>query len=371
MSSYKDKKIKIALVGDSLGGGGAEKVHALLSIYFQKHGFEVHNCIFVDNVFYEYDGNLVNLGKIKPTSSSLFRKKARFSKFYSFIKQNNFDAVIDFRMRPTFLQEFIFSRFVYPKNAIYSVRSAILKFYFPQNKWLSSLIYSNKSIVTVSKLVEKVVVENNKNFSVKTIYNPIDFRTIEKFENASIIESNFILFVGSMYESNIKQIDQLIIAYSKSVLPSKNMKLILLGDGENRVQYQQLAEELGIAHLVIFKGVVQTPFSYYKNAIFTILSSKNEGFPNVLIESLACETPVVSFDCFSGPSEIIINHQNGILVENQNFEKLTEAMNLMVTDTVLYLNCKQNAAKSVEHFSVEEIGQQWIDYLKIKQKKTI
>lgn len=364
MSSYKDKKIKIALVGDSLGGGGAEKVHALLSIYFQNHGFEVYNCIFVDNVFYEYDGSLVNLGKIKPTSSSFSRKKARFSKFYSFIKQNNFDAVIDFRMRPTFLQEFIFSRFVYPKNTVYYVLSGVLGFYFPQS-FLSKIIYKKRKMATVSVAIENEIIQKRYSNQVKNMFQPFDFSNINSFKNDFQIDGNYILAVGSM-NSDIKQFDKLIVAYSKSILPDKNIKLFFLGDGNLKESYIKLTENIGIADKVIFKGIVQNPFPYYKNAIFNVLCSKNEGLSNAIIESLSCETPVVSFDCFSGPREIITNHQNGILVDNQSFEKLTEAMNLMVTDNALYLNCKQNAAKSVERFSIEIIGQQWVDYLKVK-----
>jgi N-acetylgalactosamine-N,N'-diacetylbacillosaminyl-diphospho-undecaprenol 4-alpha-N-acetylgalactosaminyltransferase len=72
-----------------------------------------------------------------------------------------------------------------------------------------------------------------------------------------------------------------------------------------------------------------------KNAKFTVLASKNEGFGNVLIESLACATPVVAFDCLSGPSEIIQDRNNGLLVENQNFKKLAQ-MDLMIEDHDLY-----------------------------------
>jgi glycosyltransferase involved in cell wall biosynthesis len=359
----QDKKYKIALIGDSLSGGGAEKVHAQLSIYFDSQGFDVHNCIFVDAVTYEYAGSLLNLGQIKPKSSSITRKGHRFFALQKFIKFNRFDGVIDFRMRPSFIFEFILSRMVYPKNTIFSVRSGIIAFYFPANTFLSRLIYQNKKIVAVSNVIQEKVISDKLANNVISIYNPIDFKKIASQKDEPIMELNYILVVGNM-KNDIKQIDRLIVAYSKSILPKQNIKLIVLGDGKFKTGYQKLVEDLNLTSLVVFKGTLQNPFPYYKNAKYLVLSSKNEGFPNVIIESLACESPVVAFDCFSGPREIITNHHNGILVENQNFEKLTEAMDLMISDQELYQNCKSNTLQSVQQFSIEIVGKQWLEYLK-------
>jgi dTDP-4-dehydrorhamnose reductase len=71
----------------------------------------------------------------------------------------------------------------------------------------------------------------------------------------------------------------------------------------------------------------------------------------VLLESLACGTPVISFDCESGPSEIIVNELNGLLVENQNQQKMIFALNEMVNNEKLYLHCKSNSKTSVSGFS--------------------
>jgi len=164
--------------------------------------------------------------------------------------------------------------------------------------------------------------------------------------------------VGSF--KDIKQFDKLILAYSKSILPIHNIILVLLGNGEKRVVYESMSKELGIDQFVKIEDFLNNPFPFYKNAKFTVLSSKNEGFPNVLLESLACDTPVIAFDCLSGPREIIQDCENGLLVENQNLEKLTTSMNEMITDEKLYLHCKKNAKESVLKFSVERIGEQWI-----------
>jgi glycosyltransferase involved in cell wall biosynthesis len=350
---------KIALIGDTLGNGGAEKVQALLSLFFHKAGLEVFNIILWDIVTYEYAGSM----HIIHTRSEI--KKT--------IEENEIDYIIDFRIRPFFFLEFLISRFTYHKNAFYTVHSGSLDFYFPKSSFLSRLIYKKRAVVTVSEAIKDAVLSRKITKNIVCIHNPIHFESIDQLKNDFVIEknSNYILVAGRF--DPIKQFDKLILAYSRSILPQKGIKLIFVGEGAVDSNYKtscmQLCVDLGLESSIEFKGFMTNPFPYFKNALFTVLCSKNEGFPNVLIESLACETPVVSFDCFSGPSEIIINNHNGLLVENQNFEKLTEAMNLMVSDESLYSNCKENALQSVEKFSFENIGNQWLDLLSVKENK--
>ncbi len=361
----QSRKYKIALVGDSLAGGGAEKAHAQLSVFFAENGIEVCNCIFLDWVAYEHAGSIMNLGKINPGGFFISRKIKRFLHFRKFVKQNNFDCIIDFRMRTGFIQELLIAKLVYDERSVYSVRSGILKFYFPENPVLSRLIYKDKKINTVSRAVAESVLTKKLASNAHCIYNPVDFKRIDAQKKAfAIDDSDFILAVGRMNDE-VKQFDKLIESYAKSVLPKKGIGLKILGEGKNKAAYEALSGKLGVKHLIEFHGFSVNPFPYYTNALFTVLCSKNEGFPNVLVESLACATPVVSFNCFSGPNEIIIDKENGILVENQNFAELTEAIDLMTENKELYNSCKQNARQSVQRFSLENIGKQWLDYLKI------
>jgi glycosyltransferase involved in cell wall biosynthesis len=357
----QNKKYKIALIGDCLSLGGAEKVMALLSIYFSKNGFEVHNCIFADIVSYEYSGSLLNLGQIKPKSNSITRKIYRFIEFQKFIKNSNFDFMIDFRMPKFFFLEFLLYRIIFPKNTVYTVHSGNISYYFPRINFFAKLIYKNKNVITVSNAIENQLIKTKISNSIQCIYNPIDLVAIQNKSNDYVIKDYYITAISRFIE--VKQLDKLIIAYSKSNLPSNDVKLIICGHGELKQSYLNLIKELDLKELIEIKDFQVNPFPIYKNALFSVLSSANEGFPNSIIESLACETPVVAFDCFSGPREVITNHENGILVENQNFDKLTEAMNLMASDQKLYQHCKQNAAKSVEKFSIENIGKLWLDYL--------
>ena len=96
-----------------------------------------------------------------------------------------------------------------------------------------------------------------------------------------------------------------------------------------------------------------------KYAKFFILSSRYEGFANVLLEALACGTPVIATDCETGTSEIIENGENGILVPVADEEALKEAMEKLFNDKGLYNKLKANSSRSVERFDIETIIKDW------------
>ncbi|MDN3674146.1 glycosyltransferase [Flavobacterium branchiarum] len=363
----QNKKYKIALVGYRLSDGGLEKVMSSLSIYFGKKNIDIHNILFDDSLTYPYSGKLVNIGKMKVDSKGILGKLKLFLFFRNYIIQNKFDYVVDFRYRVKPIQELILSKWIYNLNTIYTVHSSRLETYLPSSHLLTKLICNKKyALVCVSQEIKSLIVAKFNIENVVTINNPVDIEEINVKSLEQIdLESVYIIAAGRFDSQNVKQFDRLIIAYSNSILPKKNISLVLLGNGELEDFYKDSAITRGVADKVHFLGFKSNPYNYFKNALFLVLCSKYEGFPMVLIESLACETPVVSFDCTSGPNEIIMDKKNGLLVENQNFDKLTNAMNLFVEDHVLYNQCKNNSLRSIESFSIEKIGKQWQDLMGI------
>jgi len=359
---------KICLVGECLSGGGAEKAMAMLSGFFTANGIDVHIVTVVDSIVYPYSGTLLNLGRSKNNSNDPINKFSRFMKLKAYLDKNRFDYIIDFRIRVSFMQEYLISRILYNSPTIYTVHSSMLDLYFPKSRWQSLAIYKFAAgIVAVSDAIESMIKSEYQLNNTETIHNPVDIQAIQKSAlEETGIEYKYILAVGRM-KDNIKQFDKLITAYSKSALPEKNIKLVILGDGEDRIDIEKQIAAMHLSQNVILKGFDKNPYPYMKNALFFVLSSKREGLPTVILESLACGTPVVSFDCVSGPREMVIDRKNGLLVDDQNFEKLTEAIDLLANDEVLYENCKRNAVESAERFSLEIIGNQWLEYLKIRK----
>lgn len=359
-------KYKIALIGYRLDKGGAEKVMANLSIFFSKKGIAVHNCIVVDEVGYDFEGELLNLGKLKNKSNSLYNKIKRFWIFKKFIADNNFDFIIDFRFRNKPFQELLIAKFIYNSKTIYTVHSYLIDHYISNFSFLARLTHSNAfAITTLTDITKNLILDRHHIKTVK-IHNPVVVSDLNSIASDNCnLPFEFIIGSGQM-ETNIKQFDILIMCYCKSLLPKNNIHLVILGEGILQDDLKKLVINLGFADKVHFLGFKKNPYLFYKAAKYFVLTSANEGFPNVLLESLACEAPVIAFDCLAGPAEIIIPNQNGILVENQNQTELIKAMNVFITDVNFYDYCKQNTFKNLDNFSIETIGNQWLDLMQIK-----
>jgi N-acetylgalactosamine-N,N'-diacetylbacillosaminyl-diphospho-undecaprenol 4-alpha-N-acetylgalactosaminyltransferase len=360
-----NKIYKIALIGYRLSAGGSDKVMANLSVFFESKGIEVHNIIVINEVSFPYAGKLVNLGLLKNEGNGFSNKFKRLIALRNYLRFHDFDFIIDFRFRTKVIQELIISRLIYNSKTIFTVHSFLIDHYMPSNSWLARLMYNHcYANVALVKQMEELIVNTHQLTNVVAIANPINIEEVNKrIDEKLTISFDYIIAIGQ-FENPIKQFEQLIVSYANSVLPEKKIHLLILGDG-NKTPLEKVAKENKVTNFVHFLGYQENPFKYLKRARFLMLCSKNEGMPNVLLESLACHTPVVSFDCPSGPKEIVMDKENGLLIEDQNWQKLTEAMNEMITNAVLYQYCKQNGVTSIKPFLLEGIGQQWLDLMKI------
>ena len=356
---------KICIVVMSLGKGGAERSSALLSIMLSQAGFNVHIVSVLDKIDFLYKGTLLNLGILKKKNDTILGRIKRFIVFKKYVNEQDFDYIIDNRPRVGFLKEFVISKFIYgSKKTIYNIHSYKTEIYLHPNPFLAKIIYdSSYKIVAVSNAIVNSIKEKYSFKNVSVIYNAINAELDNRQEVDVSNVSDYILFFGRL-DDDVKNISLLLEAYSQSKLPGYKVKLRILGDGEDADKLKALSVNLGLKTCVEFFPFDSNPSSIVENALYTILTSRYEGFPMVILESLALGVPVVSVDCKSGPNEIIKNERNGLLVENYHPEALAKAMNRLFEDKDLYLHCKMNAKESVKQFSEEIILKQWQSLLK-------
>ena len=198
-------------------------------------------------------------------------------------------------------------------------------------------IYKQKSLLTVSNTIIKDLDKLEINYGfVECIYNPFDFDAIRaKVDNTQINDVPSEYLISASAFRYVKRHDVLLDAYKHL---NTQIKLVLLCDKNKKLL--KMIKERNLQDKIIVTGFKTNPYPYIKNAKCLILSSEREGLPTVLIESLILGTPVVSTDCISGPSEILIGSLSKYLAKVNDFNDLSNKIEELLKDELLIIEEK-------------------------------
>lgn len=354
-------KKNILIVAHSLGGGGVEKVVLNLTQGFKYYACNVIIALLSNTMDYEIDNgyDIIILKK-----SKLFKKISFAFQIKKIIQENNIDLVIsnftDFSgMKIIDLVNF--------ENTITIVHNTQSKRRFKRHRQDSLLksykkykvekSFENKNLSCVSDGVREDLIQN---FSIKskklvTIYNPFDFDTILKMsqiKNDNIPQEDYIIHVGR-FELRHKRQDLLLKAYKESNI---SYKLILLGDGSDKQKIIDLIDELDLNEKVVLAGFDANSYNWIRNARLLVFSSDYEGFGMVLVEALILNTPVVSTNCASGPSEILIDELADYLSEVGNIKELARNIKKALVEY------PQITDKYYSKFDTKYIAKQYLEF---------
>lgn len=169
-------------------------------------------------------------------------------------------------------------------------------------------------------------------------------------------ETPVIVGVGSLTVQ--KDFETLIGAFNQ-LRDRQEVRLVIFGEGDRRESLEETVQNRGLSEVVDLPGFVDNPYAEMRAADVFALSSKWEGFGNVIVEALGCGCPVVSTDCPSGPSEILGNGEYGRLVPVGDEGALAGAL----AETMDSPPPPEHLQRRAESFSVELVGREYLDVL--------
>lgn len=242
-------------------------------------------------------------------------------------------------------------------NQIWSVEHISFEFHSSIYKLMRRLLYKRLDKVITLTCHDAQNYIGNIHHNIEIIKNPCSL-PIKELSGAS--QSKIIISVGRLTYQ--KGYDILIDAWNKVEKKHPDWQLFIYGEGEEKKNLAKKIEYLGLSR-VYLKGLSCNIIGIYDIAAFYVMSSRNEGLPVVLIEAQSRGLPIVSFDCPSGPDEIVSSGKDGYLVKNGDALALAEKINNLIEDKEIRTQFSQQALISAQRFHKDIVLEKWFDLI--------
>lgn len=348
------------LITTNLGGGGAENVCVTVANALVKKGWEVNIVVlnlneFVFDARFDKRIKIWDL-KVKHARNSFFALKRILKNLGThkvLVFNPELSSVLVILKKLRFINTYIISRNINTVSRLIvdpsiNLRSRIVNkiifFFFKHSDYIINQCFAMQD--------DLLALFPSLSSRSKVIYNPVNESYLVKKKIISYNNDPYLLLIGRLERQ--KGIHYALNAFASIHKKYKELRFKIVGVGSEEQNLKSLVKGLGIDCFVDFEGFCPDPTNYYLNAKGTILTSFYEGFPNVLIESITLGTPVIAFDCPSGPAEIIQSN-NGILVNYLNQQELNGALDSFLQKEFDYKKVRESA----KIFSVKNIIEQY------------
>lgn len=215
------------------------------------------------------------------------------------------------------------------------------------------------AIVTLTEADKRLYKEHlHLRCPVMTIPNPM-----RKLESESVYDAESRIIISSGRLTYQKGFDMLVDVAARVLPNHPDWQWWILGEGEDRPVLEQKIAETGIGNQLILKGRVDDMDGYYRKAAMFVMTSRFEGLPMVLLEAKAYRLPIVSFDCETGPAEVVQDGVNGYLTTLGDIDRTAERILSLMKDQNLREEFSWNSSVGEERFGRTSILRQWTSLL--------
>jgi glycosyltransferase involved in cell wall biosynthesis len=360
--------MRILFVISSLAAGGAERVASTLVNHWVKSGDQV-TLVTVDsagNDFYRLDARVrrvaLGLGRDSTNWLEFIRNNVRrVGQLRALIRHSDLDVVVSFMDKTNVLVllatrglgvPVVVSEHIDPRKCSAGwVTAGLRRVLYP----------SARAVVVLTAGVSEWARRIVRKEAIYVIPNPISEQFLGSHGSNGRSGPHTVVAMGRMEPQ--KGFDRLLMAFAKCAEGHPEWTLRIVGEGAERPDLQALAVKLGLESRVTLDTVTKEPEKVLRDSDLFVLSSRYEGFPMVLLEAMACGLPVISFDCPSGPREIIRDGVDGILVPANETQALARAMDRLMGGEQERRRLAARATEVAERFGMAKIDAMWREVL--------
>ena len=354
--------MKILFIIGSLQSGGAERVCATLANYFAQHGETVYISTDTEReVAFEIDFKVTILNHREGCYDKFMRRKIAslrllhtMSNFRKYERIYHPDVVISFLT--TFNVYTIFALLGRSVPVIVCEHTTVT--YKPpmREKIARDILYRFADAITV--LTSKDYDLWKEHYpQLEIMPNPVVIRDIS---HEIQTREKRVIAAGRVTDWEIKGFDNLLICWGRICHKHPDWKLCIAGlTDDASLKYMKSVVEANACINVEFMGFRRDIFEQMQKSEVFVLTSRREGLPMALIEGMNAGCCCVAFDVVTGPSDIISDKENGFLVENQNIDKLTQALDDVMSNEVFRRRLAAKAPSAIEKFSTDNIARKW------------
>lgn len=356
---------EILFVIGSLQSGGAERVASVLTDHWVENGFNVTLVtgteIFTD--FYTVNNKVDRKSlSFDYTSKNLilkcFEQLKRVIKVEKLLWRNNFDVVItsatDISLR--FALHFLFRKgklFICEHNN-YDAPKSKLKIF------MRNYIFrrATKLFVLTERDRLRYIANGFAEDKLEVMLNPLGVINHMGTNTRNTRSFSYRLLAVARHTEQ-KSLDRMLEIFA---LLDERFTLSLAGDGPLKASLERYAAELGINKRVIFLGNVSDIAKLYATHEVLLMTSIYEGLPMVISEANSFGLPVVSFDCPTGPAEMIVDGENGFLVKEDDYSEFVDKVMFIFSSPSVLEKMRHYSIASAKKYSIDEISKKWFSF---------